>query len=142
MTAHILSIPSHRATHDALVAAAAAKPYPAQSLTVRQREFLHAVALLTVENGYPPSLREVAAQVGMTSSGHASYHRDQLAKRGLLAFDTYTPRSLCVTVIGWEAIRNDTLAAGFTLLETITAATAVRQATETAKRTAERSAAQ
>ena len=38
----------------------------------------------TQENGYPPSVREIGAAVGLRSTASVSYHLQQLQERGLL----------------------------------------------------------
>ncbi len=38
----------------------------------------------TRENGYPPSVREIGAAVGLSSTASVSYHLQQLQKKGLL----------------------------------------------------------
>lgn len=38
----------------------------------------------TLENGYPPSVREIGAAVGLRSTASVSYHLQQLQEKGLL----------------------------------------------------------
>lgn len=42
------------------------------------------VQQFTRENGYPPSVREIGAAVGLSSTASVSYHLRQLQKKGLL----------------------------------------------------------
>ncbi len=42
------------------------------------------VKQFTHENGYPPSIREIGAAVGLSSTASVSYHLQQLQEKGLL----------------------------------------------------------
>jgi len=47
-----------------------------------------AISRYTAENGFSPSIREIAAMVGIRSASHARYHLNFLVDCGIL---TYTP---------------------------------------------------
>jgi SOS-response transcriptional repressor LexA len=53
-------------------------------LTHRQRLVLHAVHSLTRRRGYPPSLREITEETGLSSHGSVRWHLQQLEQNGLL----------------------------------------------------------
>jgi repressor LexA len=55
-----------------------------EDLTRRQLDILHAIRRLTLENGHPPSMREVGDVVGLTSPGSLDYQYRQLMAKGCL----------------------------------------------------------
>jgi repressor LexA len=62
--------------------------------TERQRRILDAILALSAEHGYPPSVREIGARVGLSSSSTIHAHLKALEKRGLIARDPTKPRAL------------------------------------------------
>lgn len=57
---------------------------------------LAAIAALTAELGYAPSLREIAARVGLGVSTTA-YHVEELTEAGAITRKPHTPRSITLT---------------------------------------------
>ena len=57
---------------------------PLDDLTRRQRDILHAIRRLTQESGRPPSMRQVAEAVGLSSSGSLHYQYGELVSKGHL----------------------------------------------------------
>jgi repressor LexA len=51
-------------------------------LTDRQREVLTALANLTTRDGMPPTLRELAAELGISSTNGVSDHLRALLRKG------------------------------------------------------------
>lgn len=49
------------------------------------------------DNGRPPTLREMAAAIGTSSTGVATYHRDKLIRAGLLEHEPEISRGLKVS---------------------------------------------
>lgn len=64
-------------------------------MTTRAR-VLAAIAALTAELGYSPSLREIGARCGLNLSTTA-YHVGELAEAGAITRQPRTPRSITIT---------------------------------------------
>jgi repressor LexA len=58
------------------------------------KQTVQAIAALTKERGYPPTMREVQTHLGLSSSSVAHARIKNLQKRGLAMMDDNTPRSL------------------------------------------------
>lgn len=69
-------------------------------VTLRQRQVLAAIAELAAERGYPPTMREIGAAVGLSSSSTVAVHISNLEQIGMLTRDRHTPRSLLLTDLG------------------------------------------
>ena len=50
----------------------------------KSEKIVEFVRQFTLENGFPPSIREIGAAVGLRSTASVSYHLQQLQERGLL----------------------------------------------------------
>ena len=72
-------------------------PPDAEGLTRRQRAILEAIRASIEERGYPPSVRELADGVGLTSSSSVAYQLTTLEKMGFLRRDPNRPRALVVS---------------------------------------------
>lgn len=68
-----------------------------EDLTGRQREVLDALRRLHQRDGFAPSLREVAAEVGLASASSVHAHVVTLADRGLVERRPGRPRALRAT---------------------------------------------
>lgn len=68
---------------------------------VSERDILVSIAALSGLKGYPPTVRELAASVGLKSAGSIQTRLDSMRERGLVAFDTYSPRTLRLTERGY-----------------------------------------
>lgn len=66
------------------------------SLTVRQRRILATIQDWVVRNGYPPTVREIGAAVGLASSSSVSYQLKSLEERGFLRRGPSRSRSVDV----------------------------------------------
>lgn len=63
-------------------------------LTKRQREVLDVIKKHHALYGYPPSVREIAAAMGLNSPSTVSHHLNQLTAKGLLRREGNKPRAL------------------------------------------------
>ncbi|MBG6140662.1 LexA family protein [Longispora fulva] len=68
-------------------------------LTDTRREVLATIAGYTRSHGYPPSLREVAASTGLSTTT-TDYHLRRLANGGYVRRDYGRSRSLVLTDLG------------------------------------------
>jgi len=62
--------------------------------TEKQHRILDVIRSFTAEMGYPPSVREIGARVGLSSSSTVQSHLKTLERRGLLRRDPTKPRAL------------------------------------------------
>jgi repressor LexA len=69
-------------------------------LTERQRSILEFIENQMRERGFPPSVREIGAEVGLTSPSSVHAHLATLQKYGYLARDPSKPRAIKVS---WDA---------------------------------------
>mgnify|MGYP002514870352 CR=1 FL=1 len=53
-------------------------------LTAKQQQIYDYILAFTSEHGYPPSVREIGAAVGLRSTASVSYHLQQLQAKGAL----------------------------------------------------------
>lgn len=72
-----------------------------ESLTRRQREILEFIKEYLDNNGYPPTVRDIGAAVGLTSSSTVHAHLANLEKAGVIRRDPTKPRAL--EVLGEKA---------------------------------------
>ncbi|MFT3991048.1 MAG: transcriptional repressor LexA [Luteolibacter sp.] len=69
----------------------------AASLTKTQSNVLAFVEQVSVQNGHPPTIKEVASHFGWSSISTAQQHLEALQKKGRLERTPKSPRSLRVT---------------------------------------------
>ncbi len=69
-------------------------PVDSEGLTPRQRRILEVIRDELAERGYPPSIREIADQVGLASSSSAAHQLKVLQAKGFLFRDPHRPRAL------------------------------------------------
>jgi len=81
------------------------KPDPDHVLTWRQRKVLHVIQESVRKRGYPPSMKEIADEVGLTSTSSVSYQLATLQKKGYLRRDVGRPRTVEVRLPGQPAAR-------------------------------------
>ena len=81
------------------------KPDPNHVLTWRQRKILHFIRESVQQNGYPPSMLEIGAAVGLTSISSISYQVSVLQRKGYLSRDGRRPRTMEVRLPGHPAVR-------------------------------------
>lgn len=63
-------------------------------LTDRQKEILDFIQKFIVENGFPPTLREIASNFGMASTFGVKRHLDALKKKGYLKIESFASRAI------------------------------------------------
>lgn len=63
-------------------------------LTYRQRAVLDVIRRSITERGYPPSMREIGAAVGLTSPSSVKHQLKQLEDKGYLRRDPNRPRAI------------------------------------------------
>lgn len=68
-----------------------------EDLSKRQQRILEFVSDYIEENGYPPSIREIGAAVGISSTSVVSYNLRRLEERGYLSRDREVSRGLKLT---------------------------------------------
>jgi repressor LexA len=76
-------------------------------LTWRQRKILQVIRDSVHNRGYPPSTREIAGAVGLTSDSSVSYQLSRLQRMGYLQRDGRRPRTTEVRLPGRPAQRGD-----------------------------------
>jgi repressor LexA len=72
----------------------------AEELTTRQRRILEFIRDAVNERGYPPSIREICDEVGLTSTGSVHSQLQMLEKKGFIRRDPTKPRAVEVYVEG------------------------------------------
>lgn len=63
-------------------------------LTDRQEEILDFIQKFINENGFPPTLREIASNFGMASTFGVKRHLDALKKKGYLKIESFASRAI------------------------------------------------
>jgi len=61
-------------------------------LTDRQRRILDYIQDFSTENGYPPSIRQIGASVGISSTSVVNYNLNRLVEEGFLDRDKNVSR--------------------------------------------------
>ena len=69
-------------------------PPDSSGLTPRQRKVLEAIIDAVETRGYPPSMREIGEQVGLTSSSSVAHQLSSLERLGYLRRDPNLPRAI------------------------------------------------
>ena len=62
----------------------------------KQEEILQYIDQFVTENGYPPSVREIGAAVGLRSTASVIYHLNHLQAKGLVTYEAGKKRALSV----------------------------------------------
>lgn len=65
-------------------------------ITQRQRRVLQAIIKLTEAQGYPPTVREIMKEIGLTSSSNVQVLLDKLEEKEYIKRQGNTPRALKV----------------------------------------------
>lgn len=65
-----------------------------QGLTAKQQRIYDYLKLTILEKGYPPSVREICAEVGLSSSSTVHAHLSSLEERGYIRRDPSKPRAI------------------------------------------------
>lgn len=66
----------------------------ARNISKRQQQIYDFIRSYQLEKGYPPSVREMAAAVGLSSPSTVHAHLNALEERGLIKRDATKPRAL------------------------------------------------
>ena len=72
-----------------------------QGLTTRQAEILNVIETAMAEHGYAPTMREIGAAVGLTSTASVKYQLEILEQKGFIRRDEskgYGAHRMCVVV--------------------------------------------
>lgn len=77
----------------------------ARKITKRQQQIYDYIRAYQKEKGYPPSVREIAAAVGLSSPSTVHAHLNALEERGLIKRDAAKPRAIEVFNEDGSAIR-------------------------------------
>jgi repressor LexA len=80
----------------------------AEELTPRRRQILDFITTTIEERGYPPTVREIGAEIGLKSSSSVHYHLRVLEEEGYLTRDGSLTRALRVSDSGGGADRAGT----------------------------------
>jgi repressor LexA len=81
------------------------KPDPDHVLTWRQRKVLQVIRDSVQKRGYPPSMREIAEAIGLTSTSTVSHHLSTLERKGYLHRDIGRARTVEVRLPGHPTVR-------------------------------------
>ena len=81
------------------------KPDPDHVLTWRQRKILRTIRESVQQRGYPPSMLEIGAAVGLTSTGSVSYQLRMLQRKGYLHRDVGRARTMELRLPGRPPVR-------------------------------------
>lgn len=65
-----------------------------QTLTAKQQQILDCIKKSLKEKGYPPSVRELCAAVGLSSTSTVHSHLSTLEKKGFIRRDASKPRTI------------------------------------------------
>ena len=68
-----------------------------QGLTTRQAEILNVIETAMAEHGYAPTMREIGAAVGLTSTASVKYQLEILEEKGFIRRDESKGRALELT---------------------------------------------
>jgi repressor LexA len=69
-------------------------------LTDRQQRILHYIWEFNQDRGYPPSIREIGREVGISSTSVVNYNLDRLEQEGLIERDRKQSRGLRLSDVG------------------------------------------
>lgn len=68
-----------------------------QRLTARQAAIMEAIAKSIRERGYPPTIREIGAAVGIKSTNGVNDHLDSLERKGMIRRSRIVSRGITIT---------------------------------------------
>ena len=86
-----------------------------EDLTKRQKDILDTIKKMIAKNGFPPTVREIGAMVGLNSSATTHFHIKKLIEKGYLKQDATKNRTLELLVDN-EYIEKDDQVANIPLL--------------------------
>ncbi len=91
-----------------------------ETLSERQKEILDVIKKFISENGFPPTVREIGAIVGLSSSATTYFHLKKLIEKGYIKQDSSKNRTLELLVPN-EYLNNDQKVVDIALLGKVTA---------------------
>jgi repressor LexA len=91
------------------------------NLTKRQQEILDFIKRYLSRHGYPPTVRDIGAAVGLASSSTVHQHLANLERAGLIRRDPSKPRALELLDRAVHEVRNGLRPAGLPVLGTVAA---------------------
>ncbi|WP_203623556.1 MULTISPECIES: transcriptional repressor LexA [unclassified Lacticaseibacillus] len=77
---------------------------PSQASQKRWKQILHTIHDSIQTNGFPPTVREIGKNVGLSSSSTVAAYLDRLLAEGYIAKDPAKPRTLMLTKAGLSYI--------------------------------------
>lgn len=69
-------------------------------VTLVERDILLYIGTFRNENGYPPTVREIAEAVGLKSASTVQMHLNDLEGAGIIKRDRYRSRTLVINTAG------------------------------------------
>ena len=91
-----------------------------EKLTDRQKDILDVVKQAIAKNGYPPTVREIGAKIGLSSSATTQFHIKKLEEKGYIKKNATKNRTIELLVPN-EYIENDEKIVSVPLLGKVTA---------------------
>ena len=91
-----------------------------EKLTDRQKDILDVIKQAIAKNGYPPTVREIGAKIGLSSSATTQFHIKKLEEKGYIKKNATKNRTIELLVPN-EYIENDEKIASVPLLGKVTA---------------------
>ena len=91
-----------------------------EKLTDRQKDILDVIKQAIAKNGYPPTVREIGAQIGLSSSATTQFHIKKLEEKGYIKKNATKNRTIELLVPN-EYIENDEKIVSVPLLGKVTA---------------------
>ena len=77
-----------------------------KELTDRQANVLKAIAALSERRPYPPTVREIQAEAGVSSVSVVSYNMRNLERMGYLSLTPRIARGVVITEAGRDRLRS------------------------------------
>lgn len=75
-----------------------------------RRKLLYSIAYLSLQNQYPPSMRDLCKAVGLRSTNSLPAHLKSLKLLGYISWEPTVNRSLHMTKGGWQHLVGSELA--------------------------------
>ena len=91
-----------------------------EKLTDRQKDILDVIKQAIAKNGYPPTVREIGAKIGLSSSATTQFHIKKLEEKGYIKKNATKNRTIELLVPN-EYIENDEKRVSVPLLGKVTA---------------------
>ena len=91
-----------------------------EKLTDRQKDILDVIKQAIAKNGYPPTVREIGAKIGLSSSATTQFHIKKLEEKGYIKKKATKNRTIELLVPN-EYIENDEKIVSVPLLGKVTA---------------------